>query len=142
MNHGEDEAALGAAIEALRAMISGPAGPRDRTRQPNPFHSPFCRIRTGRIRTDVGAGGMPWMAAFTLTEYRENADRLLARVDLHEVEIARELRISGDIARAWSTHEARGGGRSVARGRRITSRDARNASTHQLPAASPSLLCM
>lgn len=97
-----DEAAIGAAIDAMYAMISGPAGPRDWRRQREVFH-PDCR----QIRTGVDAAGVPWMAMFTLDEYRANADAMLANVDFHEVETARELRIFGNIAHAWSTYEAR-----------------------------------
>ena len=44
---------------------------------------------------------------FTPEQYRANADAILANVDFHEVETARELRIFGNIAHAWSTYEAR-----------------------------------
>ncbi len=98
----DDEAAIGAVLDAMYAMISGPAGPRDWRRQDEIFH-PACR----QIRTGVDAKGTPWMSAFTLAEYRENADRLLADMDFFEVEIARELRMFGNIAHAWSTYEAR-----------------------------------
>jgi hypothetical protein len=47
------------------------------------------------------------MAMFTPEQYRANADAMLANVDFHEVETARELRIFGNIAHAWSTYEAR-----------------------------------
>lgn len=97
-----DEAAIGAVLDAMYAMISGPAGPRDWRRQPEIFH-PDCR----QIRTGVDAGGAPWMATFTPEQYRANADAMLANVDFHEVETARELRIFGNIAHAWSTYEAR-----------------------------------
>ncbi|MHC9084292.1 hypothetical protein ACYX7E_04535 [Luteimonas sp. RIT-PG2_3] len=97
-----DEAAIGAVLDAMYAMISGPAGPRDWRRQPEIFH-PDCR----QIRTGVDPGGAPWMAMFTPEQYRANADAMLANVDFHEVETARELRIFGNIAHAWSTYEAR-----------------------------------
>lgn len=98
----DEEAAIGTVLDAMYAMISGPAGPRDWRRQEEIFH-PDCR----QIRTGVEADGTPWMLQFTLAEYRENADRLLAETDFFEVEIARELRVFGNIAHAWSAYEAR-----------------------------------
>lgn len=98
----DEEAAIGAVLDAMYAMISGPAGPRDWQRQAEIFH-PDCR----QVRTGVDAGGHPRMTPFTLAEYRENVDRLLADMDFFEIEIARELRIFGNIAHAWSTYEAR-----------------------------------
>lgn len=98
----QDEAAIDAVIDAMYAMISGPAGPRDWSRQDEIFH-PDCR----QIRTGIDADGNPWMLAFTLAEYRGNADRLLADIDFFEIETARELRVFGNIAHAWSTYEAR-----------------------------------
>lgn len=98
----DEASAIGAVIDGMYAMISGPAGPRDWRRQDEFFH-PDCR----QIRTGVDADGTPWMKMFTLDEYRENADRLLAGMDFYEVEIARELRIFGNIAHAWSAYEAR-----------------------------------
>lgn len=98
----QDEAAIDAVIGAMYAMISGPAGPRDWSRQPDIFH-PDCR----QVRTGVDAQGRPWMQAFSLAEYRENADRLLAAMDFYESETARELRVFGNVAHAWSRYEAR-----------------------------------
>lgn len=97
-----DAAAIGAAIDAMYAMISGPAGPRDWSRQRQWFH-PDCR----QVRTGVDTQGRPWMQAFTLDEYRANADALLAGMDFYETETARELRVFGNIAHAWSRYEAR-----------------------------------
>ena len=97
-----DETAIGAVIDAMYAMISGPAGPRDWRRQDKVFH-PDCR----QIRTGIDSDGAPWLAMFTPAQYRENADRMLANLDFFEIETARELRIFGNIAHAWSTYEAR-----------------------------------
>lgn len=98
----DDAAAIGAAIDGMYAMISGPAGPRDWSRQLDWFH-PDCR----QVRTGVDPNGRPWAHAFSLDEYRANADALLADADFHEFETARELRIFGNIAHAWSRYEAR-----------------------------------
>jgi hypothetical protein len=98
----DDEAAIGAAIDGMYAMISGPAGPRDWSRQPDWFH-PDCR----QVRTGVDAQGRPWRQAFTLAEYSADADVLLAERDFFETELSRELRVFGNVAHAWSRYEAR-----------------------------------
>lgn len=98
----DDQAAIGAAIDGMYAMISGPAGPRDWSRQREWFH-PDCR----QVRTGVDAQGRPWMQAFTLDEYSANADALLAHMDFFETELSREVRVFGNIAHAWSRYEAR-----------------------------------
>lgn len=97
-----EQAAIGAVIDAMYAMISGPAGPRDWQRQDELFH-PDCR----QVRTGVREDGTPWMQAFTLAEYRANADALLSGMDFYEVETARDLQVFGNIAHAWSRYEAR-----------------------------------
>lgn len=98
----DDEAAIGAAIDGMYAMISGPAGPRGWSRQDECFH-PDCR----QVRTGVDADGQSWMQAFTLDEYRANADALLAGMDFYETELGRDVRVFGNIAHAWSRYEAR-----------------------------------
>ena len=42
----KDEAAIGAAIDEMYAMISGPAGPRDWSRQENCFLPEARQVRT------------------------------------------------------------------------------------------------
>ena len=74
-----DEAAIGKAVDAMYAMISGPAGPRDWSTQEAVFHADCRQIRTG-----VDADGTPWRLSFSLAEYRDNADALLANVDFFE----------------------------------------------------------
>lgn len=98
----DDETAIGAAIDGMYAMISGPAGPRDWSRQLEWFH-PDCR----QVRTGVDAQGHPSSRAFTLAEYSANADAPLADMDFFEIERSRELRMFGNIAHAWSRYEAR-----------------------------------
>ena len=41
-----DEQAIGAVVDEMYAMISGPAGPRDWSRQANCFHPEARQIRT------------------------------------------------------------------------------------------------
>lgn len=101
-----DEPAIGRVIDAMYAMISGPAGPRDWSGQRDVFH-PECRqIRTG-VRLAADGSEAPWRETFTLAEYAANADRLLAGTDFYEVEVAREVRVFGNIAHVWSVYEAR-----------------------------------
>ena len=98
----EDEAAIGRAVDAMYAMVSGPAGPRDWSNQLEAFHPQCLQIRTG-----VDANGHSWRETFTLSEYAANADRLLSTMDFFEVEIARRVQVFGNIAHVWSAYEAR-----------------------------------
>lgn len=93
---------IGEVVDAMYAMISGPAGPRDWSTQDAVFH-PDCR----QIRTGVDEQGHPWRQSFSLAEYRANADALLAEKDFFEVETGREIRVFGNIAHVWSAYEAR-----------------------------------
>ena len=97
-----DEQAIAVVVQGMYAMISGPAGPRDWSRQDEFFH-PDCR----QIRTGMGADGKPWLLQFSLAEYRANADALLADKDFFEVELARETRVFSNIAHVWSKYEAK-----------------------------------
>lgn len=97
-----DRREIEAAIRECYAMISGPAGPRDWSRQDAIFH-PDCR----QMRTGVDADGMPWMETFTPEEYRANADALLSRMDFYEVELVNRIEVFGNMAQAWSSYEAK-----------------------------------
>jgi hypothetical protein len=102
MKEAEDRAAIGAVIDEMYAMISGPRGPRDWSRQANCFH-PDAR----QIRTFLDAEGRPAMTAMGLDDYaRDTADFFMTH-DFHEVEIARRIDLFGNIAHAWSAYEAR-----------------------------------
>ena len=59
-----DLAAIRAAIDEMYAMISGPAGPRDWSRQSNCFH-PDAR----QIRTWIDDEGRPAMKMMGLADY-------------------------------------------------------------------------
>lgn len=98
----EDEAAIGRAVDAMYAMVSGSAGPRDWSNQLDAFHPQCLQVRTG-----VSEDGSPWRETFTLSEYAANADKLLSTMDFFEVEIARRVHIFGNIAHVWSAYEAR-----------------------------------
>lgn len=102
MSEVEDRAAIGAAIAEMYAMISGPAGPRDWSRQANCFH-PEAR----QIRTFLDADGQPAMKAMGLADYAADTAPWFATHDFFEVEIARRIDLFGNIAHAWSAYEAR-----------------------------------
>ena len=102
MTEAEDKAAIGAVIDEMYAMISGPRGPRDWSRQANCFH-PDAR----QIRTFLDADGRPAMTAMGLDDYARDTTPFFMTHDFHEVEIARRIDLFGNIAHAWSAYEAR-----------------------------------
>ena len=83
-------------------MISGPAGPRDWSRQANCF-LPDSR----QIRTWVDEHGNPEMLIMGLAEYRENTTPFFADNPFYEVETSRRIDLFGNIAHVWSGYEAR-----------------------------------
>ena len=102
MSEVEDRAAIGAAIDEMYAMISGPAGPRDWSRQANCFH-PEAR----QIRTFLDAEGRPAMTVMGLDDYARDTTPFFMTHAFFEVEIARRIDLFGNIAHAWSAYEAR-----------------------------------
>lgn len=103
MSEAEDREAIGAAIDEMYAMISGPAGPRDWSRQANCFH-PEAR----QIRTFLDAEGRPALTIMGLDDYARDTSPWFMTHDFFEVEIARRIDLFGNIAHAWSAYEARG----------------------------------
>lgn len=97
-----DEEQIGAVIDEMYAMISGPAGPRDWSRQANCFH-PDAR----QVRTWVDEQGRPQKLSMNLEDYAANTTPFFAENDFYEVETSRRLDIFGNIAHAWSGYEAR-----------------------------------
>ena len=97
-----DLAQIDAAIAEMYAMISGPAGPRDWSRQANCFH-PDAR----QIRTTFGADGRAALTIMGLAEYAANTAPFFAAHDFYEIEIGRRVELFGAIAHAWSAYEAR-----------------------------------
>ena len=102
MSEAEDKTAVGAVVDEMYAMISGPAGPRDWSRQANCFH-PDAR----QIRTFLDAEGRPAMTAMGLADYARDTTPFFATHDFFEVEIARRIDLFGNIAHVWSAYEAR-----------------------------------
>jgi hypothetical protein len=97
-----DRVEIAALIRDCYAMVSGPAGPRDWSRQAEIFH-PDCR----QMRTGVDANGEPWIEIFSPDAYAANADALLSTMDFYEVELANRIEVFGNMAQAWSSYEAK-----------------------------------
>ena len=98
----KERAEVGAAVDEMYAMISGPKGPRDWSRQANCFH-PDAR----QIRTFLDEEGRPAMKAMGLSDYARDTTPFFATHDFFEVEIGRRIDLFGNIAHAWSAYEAR-----------------------------------
>jgi len=93
---------IGSIIDEMYAMISGPAGPRDWSRQANCF-TPDAR----QIRTWVNDAGQPQRLSMTLAEYEANTTPFFAANAFYEIETARRIDLFGNIAHVWSNYEAR-----------------------------------
>jgi hypothetical protein len=98
----DDRAAIAAVVDEMYAMISGPRGPRDWSRQAGCFH-PDAR----QIRTWVDEAGRPAMKIMGLADYARDTIPFFARNDFYEIEIARRIDLFGNIAHVWSAYEAR-----------------------------------
>jgi hypothetical protein len=97
-----DETEIGAAIDEMYAMISGPRGPRDWSRQANCFLP-----EAQQVRTWVDEQGRPQKLGMTLDEYRANTTPFFAENDFYEIETGRRINVFGNIAHVWSNYEAR-----------------------------------
>ncbi len=97
-----DEEAIGAVIDEMYDMISGPAGPRDWSRQANSF-LPDAR----QVRTFLDEQGRPGMLAMGPDEYRANVTPFFMANPFYEVETGRRIDVFGNMAHVWSNYEAR-----------------------------------
>ena len=97
-----DQEAIGAVLDNMYDMISGPAGPRDWSRQLDSF-LPEAR----QVRTWVDDEGRPQCLMMGLDEYADNTTPFFAENDFYEVETARRINVFGNMAHAWSNYEAR-----------------------------------
>ena len=97
-----DEEAIGAAVDEMYAMISGPKGPRDWSRQAQCFH-PQAR----QIRTWVDPDGRPAMKMMSVDDYARDTAPYFAANDFYEIETGRRIDVFGNIAQVWSGYEAR-----------------------------------
>ena len=98
----KDRAEIGAAVDEMYAMISGPKGPRDWSRQANCFH-PDAR----QIRTSIDADGRAAMTMMGLDDYARNTTPFFAENDFYEIELGRRIDLFGNVAHVWSAYEAR-----------------------------------
>ena len=98
----DDLEAIGAAVDEMYAMISGPKGPRDWSRQANCFH-PDAR----QVRTWIDEDGRPAMKMMGLADYARDTTPWFAENDFFEVEIGRRIDLFGNIAHVWSAYEAK-----------------------------------
>ena len=97
-----DESEIGAAVDEMYAMISGPAGPRDWSRQENCF-LPDAR----QVRTWVDEAGRPARKSMSLDDYSRDTTPFFAANPFYEIETGRRVDIFGNIAHVWSNNEAR-----------------------------------
>ena len=97
-----DEAEIGAAIDEMYAMISGPAGPRDWSRQEKCF-LPEAR----QVRTWVDEQGRAAKKSMSLDDYSRDTTAFFAANAFYEVETGRRIDVFGNIAHVWSNYEAR-----------------------------------
>jgi hypothetical protein len=97
-----DEEQIGAAVDEMYAMISGPAGPRDWSRQANCF-LPEAR----QVRTWVDEEGRPQKKAMGLDEYSHDTQPFFDASPFYEIETSRRIDVFGNMAHVWSGYEAR-----------------------------------
>ena len=97
-----DEEAIGAAVDEMYAMVSGPKGPRDWSRQERCF-LPDAR----QVRTWVDEQGRPQKLGMSLDEYQANTTPFFAQNDFYEIETSRRIDRFGNMAHVWSGYEAR-----------------------------------
>ena len=97
-----DEDAIGAVIDEMYAMISGPAGPRDWSRQANCFLPDAHQVRTW-----VDDEGRPQRKVMSLKEYAQNTSPFFEAQAFYEVETSRRIDLFGNMAHVWSAYEAR-----------------------------------
>lgn len=97
-----EEEQIGAVIDEMYAMISGPAGPRDWSRQRNSF-LPEAR----QVRTFVDERGRPECKMMGLDEYAQNTSAFFAENAFYEIETSRRIDVFGNMAHVWSNYEAR-----------------------------------
>lgn len=97
-----DEEQIGSVIDEMYAMISGPAGPRDWSRQLNCF-LPEAR----QVRTWVDGEGRPQKLSMSLDDYASNTQPFFDANNFFEIETSRRIDLFGNMAHVWSGYEAR-----------------------------------
>jgi hypothetical protein len=97
-----DEEQIGSVVDEMYAMISGPAGPRDWSRQERCFLPEALQVRTW-----VDEQGRPQKLSMTVGEYSKNTQPFFDANDFYEIETSRRIDLFGNIAHVWSAYEAR-----------------------------------
>jgi len=98
MDHDE----IGSVVSEMYSMISGPAGPRDWSRQLNCFLPDAIQVRTW-----VDDKGRAQRTSMSLGEYEANTTPFFMENDFYEIETSRVIDVFGNIAQVWSAYEAR-----------------------------------
>lgn len=99
---GSDEQQIGAVLDALYDNISGPAGPRDWSRQKIMFHD-----ESRQMRTWIGDDGRPMIKIMGRDDYATDTTAFFAENDFYEIETARKINVFGNMAHVWSIYEAK-----------------------------------
>ncbi|MGZ8406445.1 MAG: hypothetical protein ACXWVJ_00285 [Caulobacteraceae bacterium] len=97
-----DQTEIGAVVDAMYSIVSGPAGPRDWALQKIVFHPEARQMRTG-----LDEHGAAWIKIMSLDEYAENTTPFFAANDFFEAEVGRRIQEFGNMAHVWSIYEAR-----------------------------------
>ena len=97
----QDLESIGAAIDEMYDMISGPAGPRDWSRQANCFLPDARQVRTWED------DGRPAMLSMSPDDYQRNVTPFFMANPFYEVETGRRIDLFGNMAHVWSHYEAR-----------------------------------
>ncbi|MFS8202279.1 hypothetical protein ACLVWQ_26775 [Streptomyces sp. CWNU-52B] len=95
----KDEDLVRHLVAEMYATVSGPAGPRDWSRDREVLH-PDCRL----MRTVRDESGRSRLEALTLDEFIEAVTPLLNSTDLHEIEVGSEVRLFGAMGHVWSSY--------------------------------------
>jgi hypothetical protein len=98
----DDEAEIGAAIDEMYSMISGPAGSREWSRQEKCF-LPEAR----QVRTWIDDEGRAAKKSMSLDEYSRDTTPFFMTNAFYEIETGRRIDVFGNIAHVWSKYEAR-----------------------------------
>ena len=97
-----DLEAIGATIDEMYALISGPARPRDWSRQDNCFLPDAVQVRTW-----LDDHGRAQKISMSLEEYARNTQPFFDANDFYEVETSRKIDTSA-ISRTRGAHTKRG----------------------------------
>lgn len=95
----DDEDLVRHLVAEMYATISGPAGPREWSRDREVLH-PDCRL----MRTVRDDAGQARLEVLTLEGFIEAVTPMLATRDLHEIEVGSEVRLFGSIGHVWSSY--------------------------------------